>query len=79
MKTIDILLLAYAALYVAVFTLVGVFAFDQGCLFNCAGGSFENENPYHNPITWIVLIVLFWPVPVMMKRVIGFASRFFCR
>jgi len=79
MKTIDIVLLAYAALYVAVLALVGMIALDEGCLINCPGGAFHNENPYRNPITWAVLIMLFWPVPFMMKRVINLASRFLRR
>jgi len=50
-------------------------AMDEGCLLNCNNASFGSENPYESPITWILLVGLLWPVPLMLKRLIGIIAR----
>lgn len=75
MRTINIILWVYVALYVAIVLVVLAISADEGCLISCPNASFGNENPYQNPITWIVLIFIFWPIPLMIKRLATFAAR----
>lgn len=75
MRTINLVLWVYFALYVAIALMVLAIAADQGCLINCPNASFGGEDPYGNPITWIVILFLFWPIPLMIKRLATFAAR----
>lgn len=75
MKIIDMILLSYFVLYIAIIIFSVLIALDQGCLFRYQEGSFGNENPYNNPITWAVILFLIWPVPLMVGRAISYFRR----
>ena len=79
MKTIDLILWVYAALYLAVLAMIGAIALDEGCLVNCPRATFETENPFNSPVTWAVLLILLWPVPLMISRLLRLLYRFFNR
>lgn len=77
MKTLDLILWVYVALYVGILLVVGMIAMDEGCLFNCQGASFGDDNPHGNPITWVVIVFLLWPVPLCVHRIAKFLIRLF--
>ena len=79
MRTIDLILWTYGALYLAVAIMIFAIALDQGCLFNCEDASFGSENPLESPITWAVLVFLFWPVPLIIERIVKAVARFTSR
>lgn len=70
MKTIDLILWLYGALYAALGVMVFVIAMDQGCLINCENAGFGEENPYTNPLVWIIFLALFWPIPLMLWKIV---------